>query len=703
MTGIKKKISVHMSNGEVYEGYRWVSQDTGQPVNTGKESKEIQEFKENTLSKIKDESTQDKEIENKIKEISEKSGTRAQRIRDFAGLGIYDPSLIMKLNPDTKLSNVDYYFKESGIDYKKLTDTLTYNFNSSLENEKTKEIPIYQLEQERSRKDLFKVLKDRKEKLGKELGITWRDRLESYQLHLDMLIGDHPTNMELIVYGNGSIVERFYLKEKLMEHGKVGWDTELDLQPNEYDYLKITGNISPSDLYNLIYPNRDKIIVFDGCDFMWNNEDCANMIKGACLNRTVHYSNPKKLPDGTSPPIDFKFSGQIIFFSKLPEEQLDAHLIDRCNVLDLTMSMDETLELLDSIKYTFNFQDTDKSEVLWYYSYSPLDVPKSVRDDIMKVLYEFKDKLRVEQINDSTLGNLAVLKLELVKKGNTSYDEFKKQAMMVFKTPLEAVLEELNSLTGLSQVKQEVHSLVSFIKVQKAREEAGLKSSSVSYHCVFSGNPGTGKTTIARIVAKIYKCLGVITQGQLIETDRSGLIAEYTGQTAIKVNKVMDSALNGILFIDEAYSLVGNNQDDYGKEAVATLIKRMEDDRDKLIVIVAGYTNEMKTFIDTNPGFKSRFNRYIEFADYSPDELLAIFKIECFKQDYKLSEDAENKLTIYFNTAWSKRDRTFGNGRLARNIFEQSLEKQANRISNNTSQNRKILMTITANDIPDTM
>ena len=175
-----------------------------------------------------------------------------------------------------------------------------------------------------------------------------------------------------------------------------------------------------------------------------------------------------------------------------------------------------------------------------------------------------------------------------------------------------------------------------FRSVQKAREASGLKSSSISYHIVFTGNPGTGKTTVARIVSQIYKNLGVLTQGQLVETDRSGLVAEYVGQTAVKVNKTVDTAINGVLFIDEAYSLVGQNQDDFGKEAVATLIKRMEDDRDKLIVILAGYTQEMKGFIDTNPGFKSRFNRYIDFTDYTPDELLAIFEGQCKKLEYQI-------------------------------------------------------------------
>jgi len=199
---------------------------------------------------------------------------------------------------------------------------------------------------------------------------------------------------------------------------------------------------------------------------------------------------------------------------------------------------------------------------------------------------------------------------------------------------LDSLIEELNSLIGLDAVKQEIHSLVNYVKIQKARTEAGLKSSAMSYHLVFTGNPGTGKTTVARIVSQIYKHLGILSKGHLVETDRSGLIAEYSGQTAVKVNRVVDSALNGILFIDEAYSLVGENKDDFGKEAVATLIKRMEDNRDKLVLIIAGYTNEMKKFIETNPGFKSRFNKYVEFPDYVPDEMMAIFKSQCTKLDF---------------------------------------------------------------------
>lgn len=264
---------------------------------------------------------------------------------------------------------------------------------------------------------------------------------------------------------------------------------------------------------------------------------------------------------------------------------------------------------------------------------------------------------------------------------------------------LDEVLNELNSLIGLNEVKEEINTLINFIKVQKAREQSGLKSSSLSYHIVFTGNPGTGKTTVARIVAKIYKHLGILTEGQLVETDRSGLVAEYVGQTAVKVNKSVNSALNGILFIDEAYSLVGENKDDFGKEAVATLIKRMEDDRDKLVLVLAGYTKEMTDFIDTNPGFKSRFNRYISFPDYTPSELFEIFESSCNKLDYHLTKEAKIKLKSVFENAYSSRDKSFGNGRFVRNVFEKALEQQANRIAKERSLTKEILTTITDEDI----
>lgn len=266
---------------------------------------------------------------------------------------------------------------------------------------------------------------------------------------------------------------------------------------------------------------------------------------------------------------------------------------------------------------------------------------------------------------------------------------------------LEQALSELDNLIGLDDVKREVKSLINFIQIQKEREKQGLKNSQISYHCVFTGSPGTGKTTIARIVAKIYKHLGILEKGHLVETDRSGLVAEYTGQTAVKVTKTVNSALDGILFIDEAYSLVGENKDDFGKEAVATLIKRMEDNRDKLVLIVAGYSEEMKTFIDTSPGFKSRFNRYIHFPDYTPNEMIRIFELLCSNSEYIISPNAKNYLTEVFNQLYENKTKDFGNGRLVRNIFEKSIENQSNRIALANSLTKEILTTIETEDIPN--
>jgi len=268
-------------------------------------------------------------------------------------------------------------------------------------------------------------------------------------------------------------------------------------------------------------------------------------------------------------------------------------------------------------------------------------------------------------------------------------------------TSVETALQALNELTGLTAVKAEINTLINFIKVQKAREETGLKTTSLSLHIVFTGNPGTGKTTVARIVAQIYKALGVLTQGQLIETDRSGLIAEYVGQTAVKVNTTVNSALNGVLFIDEAYSIVGDKDDSFGKEAVSTLIKRMEDDRKNLIVILAGYTEQMNTFIETNPGFKSRFNRYIDFSDYTPEELLAIYNSMSLKLDFVLTDKAKLKLEQVLKDAYTNRDETFGNGRYVRNLFEKSMEMQANRIASIGKLTKDLLRTIEEIDIPD--
>ena len=259
--------------------------------------------------------------------------------------------------------------------------------------------------------------------------------------------------------------------------------------------------------------------------------------------------------------------------------------------------------------------------------------------------------------------------------------------------------ELLDELIGLEGVKKEVETLSNFIRIQQARAANGLKTSAVSYHCVFTGSPGTGKTTVARILAQIYKNLGVVSKGHLVETDRAGLVAEYIGQTAIKTDKIIESALDGVLFIDEAYALSVGGENDYGKEAIATLLKRMEDYRDRLIVILAGYTENMKEFISSNPGLQSRFNRYIDFPDYSAEELLQIFESNMRKYDYLFAEGAKEHLRRYFENKVAHKDANFGNGRLVRNVFEKTLERQANRLAHEVHLTTDKLVRIRVEDL----
>jgi len=260
---------------------------------------------------------------------------------------------------------------------------------------------------------------------------------------------------------------------------------------------------------------------------------------------------------------------------------------------------------------------------------------------------------------------------------------------------LEDVLKEFNALTGLDKVKEEISELVYIVQNQQRRKARGLRVPKLSLHLVFMGNPGTGKTTVARCVARIYKCLGLLTKGQLIETDRSGLVAGYVGQTAIKTQDVIQTAIGGVLFVDEAYTLANGGSNDFGQEAIDTLLKAMEDQRDDLVVIVAGYDDLMDDFIHLNPGLESRFNRYIHFEDYTPDQMFSIFSGLCDKNQYVLSEDAVTKITAYFaETEIAK----IGNGRGARNLFEKTVTQQAKRIERSSDEDVD-LQEITAEDI----
>ena len=267
---------------------------------------------------------------------------------------------------------------------------------------------------------------------------------------------------------------------------------------------------------------------------------------------------------------------------------------------------------------------------------------------------------------------------------------------------IKALVDELNSMVGLSEVKEEIQSLINLIKIRKLREDMNMPVMDMSYHMVFTGSPGTGKTTVARLVGKIYKELGILSDGKMIETDRSGLVAGYVGQTAMKVHDVVKEAMGGVLFIDEAYSLVNPDMpNDFGTEAVDTLVKLMEDNRDDLVIIVAGYTEEMKTFLRSNTGLVSRFNKFINFPDYTKEELVSILSVMAGKAGLKIDENAKSKVLELLKKMKPSQWKDFGNARGMRNLFEKFVMNQANRLVKLENPTRDDLMTIKEADVFD--
>ena len=280
-------------------------------------------------------------------------------------------------------------------------------------------------------------------------------------------------------------------------------------------------------------------------------------------------------------------------------------------------------------------------------------------------------------------------------------EESKKESEAAPEKTLEELLAELDGLVGLDAVKKDIHTLMNFIKVCELRKARGLKAAEVSYHLVFSGNPGTGKTTVARLLAKLYKQIGILKTGQLVEVDRSGLVAGYVGQTAIKTAKVIEEAIGGVLFIDEAYALAESDEDSYGKECIATILKAMEDHRDELVVIVAGYDELMHKFIEANPGLRSRFNKYLQFPDYNGEEMEKIFLRQCESNGYRLEPAAQALAREAFDRMYETRDENFGNGRTVRNVFEKVINCQANRLAEDPDITDEELMGLTEADVKE--
>ena len=269
------------------------------------------------------------------------------------------------------------------------------------------------------------------------------------------------------------------------------------------------------------------------------------------------------------------------------------------------------------------------------------------------------------------------------------------------KPDFDELMQQLEDLVGLEEVKKDIKNLMNLVKVRKLREQNDLPVPPMSLHMVFMGNPGTGKTTVARLVSGLYAAIGVLSKGQLVEVDRSGLVAGYVGQTALKTQEVIKSALGGVLFIDEAYALSSGGENDFGRESIETILKAMEDHRDDLIVIVAGYTGPMTTFISSNPGLESRFNKYFYFPDYNGEQLMAIFRIQCSKNGYTLTEEAEKAAVAMFTELYEERGDNFGNGRDVRNCFEDMIVRQSNRVAAMENPSKEDLVTVLPQDLRD--
>jgi SpoVK/Ycf46/Vps4 family AAA+-type ATPase len=383
---------------------------------------------------------------------------------------------------------------------------------------------------------------------------------------------------------------------------------------------------------------------------------------------------------GSNPGLQSRFSRYFTFMDYTPEEMLE--IFSR---------------MADANK--FKIQEDAREKLLKYFTWKYQSRTKNFGNArLVRNLFEEIVRLqssRLAEMDEITDADLVTLTLYDVEKAVS--DEFVEEVV----ESVEDILKELNELTGLNNIKEDIKNLISFLKVEKLRREQGLTTQPLSLHAVFLGPPGTGKTTVARLIGRIYKSLGILPKGHVVEVSRNDLVGEYIGQTGPKTEQVIDSAMHGVLFVDEAYSLnpAGNSGNDFGREAMETLLIRMENDRDKFVVILAGYTDEMKALIETNPGLKHRFNRYFSFTDYQPDELFEIFESMCRKRNMELDPEAEAALIGFFIDAYESKDKHFGNARFVRNVLENVLRAQSERLAKMPDIPHDALQIITLEDV----
>jgi AAA+ superfamily predicted ATPase len=396
-------------------------------------------------------------------------------------------------------------------------------------------------------------------------------------------------------------------------------------------------------------------------------------------------------------------------------------------VLALVRQQEDSLEHLDMWNYSSDIRDVYWKQVLEifdaiaekedYEFITPVLLKRIDRnydtnfyDIVVNALYRFAQvTIYADDVTDSKeIIALAVVKKMLTEEeqdlpalnSSDNLNENNDSNLGGLDT-IESVYDELEKQIGMSHIKEEVKTLCNLLKLQKVRRERGLAVAQVSLHSVFYGPPGTGKTTIARLIGKIYKHLGLLAKGHLVETDRAGLVGSYIGHTAQKVEEKISEAMDGVLFIDEAYTLKPENaSNDFGQEAIDILLKRMEDHRGRLVVIVAGYPDEMERFLSSNPGLKSRFNRYFNFDHYTVEELTEIYQKFCLENNFKLTYESKKYLSNLVYMMCKSRDKNFGNGRAMRNIFEKTLEMQANRLASISNITDNMLETILPEDLP---